>query len=125
MKEKGFTLKTARNRRYPVKTIMHADKRDDMALLANTPTQVESLQHSLEQAAAGIGLHVKTDKTKYMYFNKIGDISTLKGGSLKLVDKFKYLGSSVSSMNMTSIYDERRHRLLPIDYRLYGSHARD
>ena len=27
-----------------------------------------------------------------------GDISTLNGGSLKLVDKFTYLGSSVSSL---------------------------
>ena len=30
-------------------------------------------------------------------FNQGGDISTLNGGSLKLVDKFTYLGSSVSS----------------------------
>ena len=29
-------------------------------------------------------------------FNQRGDISTLKGGSLKLVDKFTYLGSSFS-----------------------------
>ena len=32
-----------------------------------------------------------------MCFNKIGDISTLNGSSLKLVDKFSYLGSNVSS----------------------------
>ena len=32
-----------------------------------------------------------------MYFNQTGDISTLGGSSLKLVDKFTYLGSSVSS----------------------------
>ena len=32
-----------------------------------------------------------------MYFNHAGDISTLDGTSLKLVDKFTYLGSSVSS----------------------------
>ena len=32
-----------------------------------------------------------------MCFNKTGDISTLEGTSLKLVDKFTYLGSSVSS----------------------------
>ena len=30
-------------------------------------------------------------------FNQTGDISTLNGSSLKLVDKFTYLGSSVSS----------------------------
>ena len=32
-----------------------------------------------------------------MCFNQKGDISTLDGTSLKLVDKFTYLGSSVSS----------------------------
>ena len=35
--------------------------------------------------------------TEYMCFIQIGDISTLNGSSLKLVDKFTYLGSSVSS----------------------------
>ena len=56
-----------------------------------------TLLHSLERAAAGIGLHVKAHKTKYMCFNQGGDISTLNSSSLKLVDKFTYLGSSVSS----------------------------
>ena len=34
----------------------------------------------------GIGLHVNADKTEYMCFNQRGDISTLNGGSLKLMD---------------------------------------
>ena len=42
----------------------------------------------LEQTAGGIGLHVNADKTEYMCFNQRGDISTLKSGPLKLVDKF-------------------------------------
>ena len=58
---------------------------------------METLLHSLEQAAAGIGLHVNAHKTEYMCFNQTGDISTLEGTSLKLVDKFTYLGSNVSS----------------------------
>ena len=33
----------------------------------------------------------------YMCYNQTGDITTLDGTSLKLVDKFTYLGSSVSS----------------------------
>ena len=33
----------------------------------------------------------------YIYFNQRGDISTLNGSSLKLVDKFTYLRSCVSS----------------------------
>ena len=87
-------LTKKRSRRYPAKTITNAD---DMALQANTPNQAETLLHSLEQAAAGIGLHVKAHKTEFMCFNQKGDISTLDGTSLKLVDKFTYLGSCVSS----------------------------
>ena len=34
-----------------------------------------------------------------MYCNQTGNISTLNGSSLKLVDKFTYLGSSVSSID--------------------------
>ena len=51
----------------------------------------------MERAAAGIGLHVNAHKMEYMCFNQAGDISTLEGTSLELVDKFTYLGSSVSS----------------------------
>ena len=41
--------------------------------------------------------HVNALKTEYMCYNQTGDISTLDRTSLKLVDKFTYLGSSVSS----------------------------
>ena len=41
--------------------------------------------------------HVNAHKTEYMCYNQTGDISTLKGTPLKLVDKFTYLGSSVES----------------------------
>ena len=95
-KENDLTLKKPRSRRYPAQTITDADYTDDMALLANTPVQAESGQHSLEMAAGSIGLHVNADKTEYMCFNQTRDISTLTGSSLKLVDKFTYLGSNVS-----------------------------
>ena len=61
------------------------------------PNQAETLLHSLEWAAAGIGLHVNAHKTEYMCYNQTGNIATLDRASLKLVDKFTYLGSSVSS----------------------------
>ena len=51
----------------------------------------------LERAAAGIGLHVNAHKMEYMGYNQTGNITTLDGTSLKLVDKFTYLGSSISS----------------------------
>ena len=59
--------------------------------------QMSMLLHRLERAAAGIGLHVNAHKTEYMCYNQTGDISTLGGTSLKLVDKFTFLESSVSS----------------------------
>ena len=97
IRENGFELTKKRSRRHPAKTITDADFADDIALLSNTPNQVETLLHSLERAAARIGLHVNAHKTEYMCYNQTGDISTLDGTSLKLVDKFTYLGSSVSS----------------------------
>ena len=97
IKENGFELTKRRSRRYPTKTITDADYADDISILANTPVQAETLLHSLERATAGIGLLFNAHKTEYMCFNQTGDISTLSGSSLKLVDKFAYLGSSVSS----------------------------
>ena len=97
MKENGFKLAKERSRRYPTQTITNEDYADDIALLANTPAQAKILLHSLERAAASIGLYVNEDKTEYMCFNPSGDISILKGGSLKLVDKFTNQGSSVPS----------------------------
>ena len=97
IRENGFELTKKRSRRYPAKTITDTDYTDDIAILANMPNQAETQQHSLERAAAGIGLHVNAHKTEYMSFNQTGDISTREGTSLKLVDKFTYQGSNVSS----------------------------
>ena len=95
-KENGFEL-TKKNRTYPAKTITDTDYANDIAILANAPAQAKTLLHSLEQVATGIGLHINAHKTEYKCFNQTGDISTLNDSSLKLVDKFTYLGSSVSS----------------------------
>ena len=97
IKENSFELTKKRNRRYPAKTITDADYADDIAILANTPNQAETVLHTLERAAVGIGLQVNAYKTEYMFFNQTGDISTLDGTCLKLVDKFTYPGCSVLS----------------------------
>ena len=73
-----------------------------MASLATTAAQAETLLHSHERAAAGIGLQVNAQKTEYRCFNQTGDISTLNSSSKKLVDMFPYQGSRVSS-NETDI----------------------
>ena len=77
IKENGFELTKKRSRSYPAKTIIDADYADDIAILANTPNQAKTLLYSLEQTAAGIGLHVNENKTEYMCVNQTGDISTL------------------------------------------------
>ena len=97
MKENGFKLAKERSKRYPAQTITDTDYANDIALLAYSPTKADTLQHSLEQAAGGIGFHINADETEYMCFNQRDDIHTLNRGPLKLVDKFTYLGSSVSS----------------------------
>ena len=97
MKDNGFKLIKERSRRYPTLTIMDVDNADDIAFLANTLTQAKTLLHSLEWAAADKNLRVNADKMEYMCFNQRSYISTLNGSSLKLVDNFTYLGSSVSS----------------------------
>ena len=83
MKDK---LAKERNRRYPAQTTMNADYADHIALLANTPTQAEALLHSLERACVGIGHYVNADKIEYICFDPSGDISSLYGSSLKLVE---------------------------------------
>ena len=88
-KENGSTLQKVRSRRI--------DYADDIALLTNTPTQAKSLLHCMKQGAGGIGLNMNADKTEYMCINQKVDISALNGGSLKIVNKFTYLGSRVSS----------------------------
>ena len=97
IRENGIQLTKKRSTRYPAKTIIDADYADDIAILANTPNQAKILLHSLERAAAGIGFHVNAHKTEYMCYNQTDHITTLDGTSLKLVDKFTYLGSSIWS----------------------------
>ena len=98
IRENSFELTKERSRRYPANTVTDADYADDIAILANTPNQAETLLHSLERAAAAIGLQVNAHKTEYMCNKQTGAIITLDRTPLKLVDKFIYLGSSVSSI---------------------------
>ena len=102
MKENGFKLTKERSRSYPAQTITDTDYTDDIALLANTPAQAKTLRHCMERAAAGIGLHFNAHKTECMCVDQRGDISTLNGSSLKLIDKFTYLRSS-DSLTETNI----------------------
>ena len=85
IKENGFKLTKERSRRYPAKTITDADYADDIALLANAPAQnwIEPLP-----AWASMSTHTRQ--------NICASIKQVTSPH-KMVDKFTYLGSSVSS----------------------------
>ena len=82
---------------YPAETVTDKGYTDDVALFANTPVQAKFLWNSLKQAARSIGLHVSTNKTKFMCFKQGSTISTLCDKPLKLVHQFPYLSSNISS----------------------------
>ena len=79
MNEKGLKLKKARRKWYPTETITDANYLDDLALLANTLVQAESLLNSHEHAARDIDLYVNSDKANIICFKQGGIISTLNG----------------------------------------------
>ena len=56
-------IKKPRSWWYLAETISDADYADGLTLFENTPTQAESLQHNMEQAARGISLSINPDKT--------------------------------------------------------------
>ena len=97
MKENGFTLKNGKKQTIPRTNYYGCRLRRWFSASGKYTTQAESLLCCLEQAAGGIDLHVNADKTAYMCFDKKEISPTLNGGSLKLVNKFIYLTSSLSS----------------------------
>ena len=118
MKYNGFKLAKERNRKCPAQTITDVDYVNDIMFLANKSAQAKTLLDGLERASIGIGLHVNADKKEYMYFNQRGNISTVNVCSLKLVDKFNFQGSSVSSTKKdVNIWLAKAW----IDYWSYGS----
>ena len=88
--------KKAGSRWYLAETITDKVYKDDPVLHLNIPAQATSLRHSLEQAAGGIAVYVNANKAELMCFT-LGVIFILYGKPLKLVNKFKYLSSNISS----------------------------
>ena len=121
MKDNGYKLAKERSRRYHAQLITDANYADDIALLANTPAKAETLLHSLERTAAGIGLHLNADKTEYMRFNQRGNIYTLNRSSLKLVHNFTYLANRSSSTEKDTNTQLAKAWTATIGYRSYGS----
>ena len=48
----------------------NTDYSGDIALLANSPAQAESLLHTLEQATGGISLGINSNQTEFLSFKQ-------------------------------------------------------
>ena len=88
IKENGFEQAKKRSKRYPAKTITDADYADDWRYWR---IRIIKQRHYYivwnEPQQASMSMHTKLNMC----------VTTLDGASLKLVDKFTYLGRSVSS----------------------------
>ena len=92
----GFTLEPRRSRRHPAKKVSDADYADDLALLTNSIEEAQRFLKRLEESAASVGLHINSDKTKYMSTGLDPDHDCLKsvdGQLLEEVQDFVYLGA--------------------------------
>ena len=87
----------AKSREDCAETITDRHDTGDLLLLQNASAQDESLHHSLEHLAGGIGFSVKEKNPDYTCFKQEGTISILNDRPLKFVGKFTYIGSNISS----------------------------
>mgnify|MGYP003897552265 CR=1 FL=1 len=73
---------------------------DDLALLAETPADLQIVINSLASYCNVNGLKINIEKTKILIFHK-GRLPkcqfTLNGAELEIVNEFKYLGFTFSS----------------------------
>jgi len=81
---------------------------DDVTLLSYTLRLAEELLHNLETAAHQVGLVVNEDKTEVLTLNQQENyqIKTINGKSVKSVNNFTYLGSSLP--NSETAFKERK-----------------
>ncbi len=90
---------------------MHKDYADEIALLAKAPAQAETLLHSPERAAAGIGLHVNAHKTEYMCLD-------LNPQHLATVPQFSHADYSQQMEYSKTLYKLTSHQLFHSNTRL-------
>ncbi|KAJ4437682.1 hypothetical protein ANN_17827 [Periplaneta americana] len=79
---------------------------DDVNMLGENPQTVRENAEILVEASKAIGLEVNPEKTKYMIMSRDQNIvrnGTIKIGDLSFeeVEKFKYLGATVTNINDT------------------------
>ncbi|KAJ4445737.1 hypothetical protein ANN_12422 [Periplaneta americana] len=86
---------------------------DDVNMLGENPQTVRENAEILFEASKAIGLEVNPEKTKYMIMSRDHNIvrnGTIKIGDLSFeeVEKFKYLGATVTNINDTREEIKRR-----------------
>ena len=93
--ELGFKLDRKGSRRHNPDVITDLDFTDDIALVTKELEQAQDFLHRVQENAAKIGLHLNSDKTKFMSFNQAENsvLKTVNNENIKKVDNFKYLGA--------------------------------
>ncbi|KAJ4446958.1 hypothetical protein ANN_13660 [Periplaneta americana] len=86
---------------------------DDVNMLGENPQTIRENSEILVEASKAIGLEVNPEKTKYMIMSR--DQHIVRNGNIKIgdlsfeeVEKFKYLGATVTNINDTREEIKRR-----------------
>ena len=94
----GFSVKKrkAKSWLHPVEPITNTGDTDYLAHLVNTPAQIVSEVHNLEQVTCCNGLSVILNETEYICFKRAA-ISSLNVKPLKSMNQFTSFGSNILS----------------------------
>lgn len=87
---------------------------DDLAFLANKVAETKTQITSLEEIANKIGLKISYEKTKLMIIDPLCiDKIKINGNNIAIVEKFKYLGETITyNLNERPAWEDRINKLL-------------